>query len=48
MLSSEQKIKNEFVKVFKKQDWESYKNLADYYFKTAAELLKKAISWYRL
>ncbi|MCD9185123.1 MAG: hypothetical protein LUM44_01720 [Pyrinomonadaceae bacterium] len=39
----EQIIKKQFCKIFKQNDWYSFKLMADYYFKAAAEILKKDV-----
>lgn len=41
MLSIEQKIKNQYAKVFKSNDWNGFKLVADFYLKRAA-ILKKS------
>lgn len=39
----EQEIKNQYAKLFKREDWETFKMMADYYFKTSSNLKKKDI-----
>ncbi|HVU93730.1 MAG TPA: hypothetical protein VHE34_00840 [Puia sp.] len=43
MASIESTIKQQYAKVFKKQDWESFKLIADFYFRKAATLKRKDI-----
>jgi hypothetical protein len=43
MQSIEQKIKNQYAKVFKSNDWEGFKIVADFYLKKAAILKKSDI-----
>jgi hypothetical protein len=40
----EQVIKQQFCKIFEQKDWYVFKLMADYYFKTAAEILKKDVN----
>ncbi|MCB0705662.1 MAG: hypothetical protein KDC34_10150 [Saprospiraceae bacterium] len=42
-MTIEQEIKNQYAKLFKEEDWRPFKIMADYYFKTAANLKKKDI-----
>jgi hypothetical protein len=39
----EPQIKKQYSKIFKFSDWQTYKLMADYYFETAAKILKKDI-----
>jgi len=41
--STERKIKNQYVIFFEKKDWSIFKDAADYYFETAAKIMKKDI-----
>lgn len=43
MSSIEKEIKKQYAKVFKRADWESFKLIAEYYFKKAAVLKRKDI-----
>jgi hypothetical protein len=43
MISTEQTIKQQYAKVFRKTDWSFFKRIAEYYFKRAATLRKKDI-----
>lgn len=43
MISIEKEIKNQYAKVFKKKDWESFKLIAEYYLTKAATLKRKDI-----
>lgn len=39
----EQIVKEQYAKIFKKEDWNTFKLMADYYFETAAKILKADI-----
>lgn len=41
--STERKIKNQYAIFFEKEDWSIFKDAADYYFETAAKIMKKDI-----
>jgi len=43
-MSIEQKVKSDYVSIFKKSDWELFKLGADKYFESAAELKRKDIA----
>jgi hypothetical protein len=43
--SIERSVKDQYVKFFKKSDWNIFKKSADYYFETAAKILKKDIPY---
>lgn len=43
MISIEQTIKNQYAKFFAQDDWQAFKTIADYYFKTSAYLMKRDI-----
>jgi hypothetical protein len=42
-MSIEQEIKNQYAKLFKEEDWQTFRIMADYYFETSAKLKKKDI-----
>ena len=43
--SIERSIKDQYAKFFEKSDWNIFKKSADYYFETAAKILKKDIQY---
>ena len=45
MTDQELEIKEQFSKIFKQSDWRNFKLMADYYFETASNILKKDITW---
>lgn len=45
MLPIEQKIKDQYAKIFEHSDWHLYKETADFYFELSAHLLKKDIKY---
>lgn len=42
-MSIEQEVKNQYAKLFMKDDWQTFKIMADYYFETSAKLKKADI-----